>query len=145
MITINGKSFRNFAEQIIENRENDERVNEIAAEMEENVQELTTKVQELTNSIAEMQQSALQGLSFNIHLQNSEDDESEYWGVAYVPAGNTNLDLPNTIVAHGTNTNVILTATDGMNVGNTVINQLDYERYLITELSINRINMPTVE
>lgn len=145
MITINGKTFRNFAEQIIENRENDERVNEIAAEMEENVQELTTKVQELTNSIAEMQQSSLKGLVFNIWLQDGEGDDSEYWGVAYVPAGNTSLDLPKTIVAHGPNTNVVLTATNGMYVGERVINQLDYERYLITELSISYISMPTVE
>ena len=145
MITIQDKKFRNFAEQIFANRENDEKVNEIAAEMEETVQALSTKVELLANSIANMQLSSIQGIYFDIWLQNSEGDDSEYWGIAYTPAGNTSLTLPGTIVGHGKNTNVILTAPDGISIGNTVINQLDYQSYLITDLNIGLIDMPTVE
>lgn len=145
MITIQDKKFRNFAEQIFANRENDEKVNEIAAEMEETVQALSNKVDLLANSIANMQLSSIQGIYFDIWLQNSEGDDSEYWGIAYTPAGNTNLELPGTIVGHGRNANVILTAPNGISIGNTVINQFDYQSYLITDLNIGLIDMPTVE
>ena len=145
MITIQDKKFRNFAEQIFANRENDEKVNEIAAEMEETVQALSTKVELLANSIANMQLSSIQGIYFNIWLQNNEGDESEYWGIAYTPAGNTNLELPGTIIGHGKNVNVILTAPNGMSIGNSVINQFDYQSYTITDLNIGLIDMPTVE
>lgn len=137
MITVNGINFRNFAEQIIANKENDEKINELTAEMEETVQALSTQVEELTNK-------ALEPCLFNIKVEDRNGVQSEYWGITSTLVGDMNRRLPDTIVGHSQYANIVLNAIDGILVGNYAFNQLDYERYLITEISITNINMPTV-